>query len=93
MGEFLSALADRPLFEPTTRLHRKIAAAVLRKTREVIQATVAALGFGLWWGIGQPSITTGKPWAAEEGFGFVEIVLANCGQHRCGGRQGCHNGV
>lgn len=42
-------------------------------------ALAVALGFGLWWSIGQPSITTGKPWTAKESFDFVKIVLAIVG--------------
>ncbi|GAB3283562.1 pentapeptide repeat-containing protein [Parasphingorhabdus pacifica] len=38
-----------------------------------------ALGSGLWWSIGQPSVITGKPWTAKESFDFVKIILALVG--------------
>ncbi len=38
-----------------------------------------ALGLGLWWGIGKPTIATNEPWTAKEGFDFVKIVLTVVG--------------
>lgn len=37
-----------------------------------------SLAFGLWWGIGEPTITN-QPWTAKEGFEFIKIVLTVVG--------------